>query len=334
MNKNVLKSVLIVIVLLCFLGCANLFENNLSRAFQSSAPQSSAPKSSAPQSSSSQGITPQRAPSRDFVTFSNLNYPTVMYYGANLGYFPPKVREWIMNSAFTKSKMEGASMLNPSLKVFWDKDDNKVLAEAAYTIAQGYVGAGTQKTWGEGAAYSGSSNIARNYGNYAYYQTLRFKYEHSLYVQRLLQTDRAFAEIINFAKQLCSEIEYDWRSFSGYKGPVRPTPGKRLAVCDGYANEVMDKALRLSSVRAVQKWTGPGHAWNVLILTDGRTLFFDLTWFDNEHINEQTGAIYQTDDYGWENITFFEHLFRFSNVGYGSGQFAHNMGKLNKEVKK
>jgi len=76
------------------------------------------------------------------------------------------------------------------------------------------------------------------------------------------------------------------------------------------------------------------HAWNVLKLVDGRTLYFDLTWFDNEHINERTGEIYQKDDYDWRNITFYEHLFRFSNVSYGSGQFAHNQGRFETEIRK
>ena len=30
----------------------------------------------------------------------------------------------------------------------------------------------------------------------------------------------------------------------------------------------MDKALALNSVMAVQKWSSPGHAWNVLELVD------------------------------------------------------------------
>ena len=108
----------------------------------------------------------------------------------------------------------------------------------------------------------------------------------------------------------------------------------RYAVCAGYANEVMEKALALNSVREVQKWRSPGHAWNVLKLVDGRTLYFDLTWFDNEHINHETGEIYQTDDYGWNNITFFEHLFRFSNIGYSTRQFTHNHGRMESEIRK
>jgi hypothetical protein len=231
--------------------------------------------------------------------------------------------------------MEQYYMVDPALKVWWSDDNNAILFEASYTVAAGYGGAGTRKTWGEDARYGGSSSIFVTYGEYAVYKTLRFKYEHKLDVERQLKNDPMFAEIIEFAKQLCTELEYDWASFSGYTGStVIKTPGQRYVVCDGYSNEVMEKALSLNSVKTVQKWTSPGHAWNVLKLVDGRTLYFDLTWFDNETINSQTGVIVQADDYDWENITFYEELFRFSNVGYGTKTFHHDIGTLSKEINK
>jgi len=279
-----------------------------------------------------------KQPQEDFLELpyfnfpDDLTFPKIMHYGANLGYFPPKARDWIVNTAFTKAKMEGASMLNSSLKVWWSDDNNTIFFEASYTIAPGYVGAGTKKTWGTEAKYGGSSSIFDTYSEYAYYQTLRFRYEYDLYMEYFLKKDSVFAEIIDFAKDLCDEIEYDWSSYSGYTGAeaVR-TPGKRYAVCDGYTKEVTDKILVLNSVQSVQRWISPSHAWNVLKLVDGRTLYFDLTWFDNESIDQNTGIVYQTDNYGWFNITFHEHLFRFSNVSYGEKIFNHNTGNFQSE---
>ena len=92
-----------------------------------------------------------RSSEETFVTFSDLVFPEIMWYGANLGYFPPKARDWIMNEQFSKEKMESPSMINPSLRVWWSDCNNKVLMEASYTVAPGYVGAGTIKTWGQGA---------------------------------------------------------------------------------------------------------------------------------------------------------------------------------------
>jgi len=302
MKKLFFRLFALTIVLFCFYGCDN-------------------------------GTTSPETSSEEFVSFTNIVYPEIMYYGANLGLFPPNVRDSLMNTVFTQEIMEQPFIKEPSLKVLWDEDNNSIFIEASYIIAEGYVGAGTLRTWVQGSYYHGSPDIFDTYGKYAVYQTLRFKYEHSLDVERQLKNDPAYAEIIEFAKQLCDELEYDWASYSGYKGPVKPTPGKKYVVCDGYANEVMGKILQLSSVKSVEKWTSPGHAWNVLKLADGRTLYFDLTWFDNEHINSETGEIYQTDDYDWENITFYKHLFRFSNIGYGTRVFHHNIGKFSKEKK-
>jgi hypothetical protein len=259
--------------------------------------------------------------------------PAIMYYGADIGQFPPKVREWIVNVAFTKAKMERDSTVDPQLKIWWSDDGNSVLCEASYIVAPGYVGAGTKKTWGTEARYRGP-NLER-YGQYTKYHTLRFKYDLTREAEYRMAHDPAYAEVIAFAQQLCREIEYDWINFSGYQGP-RPvrTPGMRYAVCEGYSNEVLDKALTLKSVKSAEKWSSPGHAWNVLKLVDGRTLYFDLTWFDNEHIDEKTGLIYQTDDYDWENITFNEDVFRYANVGYKGGVFHHAHGIFDLVVRK
>jgi hypothetical protein len=259
--------------------------------------------------------------------------PVIMYYGANIGQFPPEVRNWIENNAFPKSKMERPAQLNPQLRAWWSDDGNTVMFEASYTVANGYVGAGTRKTWGSGTWYGGT-NLQR-YGQYAKYKTLKFQYDLKRETEYLIANDPAYAEVINFARRLCREIEYDWAAFSAYHGP-RPirTPGMRYAVCAGYSDEVMNKVLSLNCVKSVEEWTSPGHAWNVINLIDGRTLYFDLTWFDNEHIDEKTGKVYQTDDYDWENITFNEDLFRHSNVGYGTTTFNHDQGKFAKIVGK
>jgi len=256
------------------------------------------------------------------------------YYGADLTIFPPKVREWVMNKVFTKEKMEQQAMINPQLKVWWSEDNNAVLAEASYIIAEGYVGEGELRTWGQEARFFGSPAIFDVFGEHAKYHTLRFEWELKQEVEQLLENDPAYAEIIAFAKQLSDEFEYDWTNFTGYRGPAKRTPGKKYFLCDGYANEVMNRILDLNSVQAVQRWVSPGHAWNVVKLTDGRTLYFDLTWFDNEDIDPKTGKIYQTDDYKWANITFNEELFRYSNIGYGDRVFHHELGRFDKEVVK
>ena len=256
----------------------------------------------------------------------------INYYGADLTQFPPRVREWVMNTRFTKDRMEMAYMVNSELRAWWSDDNNVAHFEASYTIAPRYAGAGTRTIWGQNSRYNGSSNIFQRYGEHARFYTFRFNWDFSQLVENMLKNDPMYAEIIDFAMQLSDEIEYDWSNFSEYRGQVRRTPGKRYAICAGYAEEVMEKALRLNSVQSVQWWKTPGHEWNCLILTDGRTLYFDLTWFDNEHINYDTGEIYLRDDYLWMNITFNKEIFD-TCVGH-SGVSYHAIGQLVAERKK
>jgi len=316
MIKNPFKILVIIMILICFFGCKTA------------------------------SVPVKEDPPVEFITLPNIIYPSIMYYGADLGCFPPNVRDWIINTQFAKTKMELPYMMNSSLKAWWSDDNDTVLMEASYIIAPCFIDAGKTRTWGHNASYSGSPELFKIYGKNAHYRTLRFRYDYSLYANNLIKTDSAFAEIINFAKQLSAEIEFDWANYLGYGSLVKKNPGTRQALSGGYADEVMEKALQLNSVKAVQKWTSSGpvsqsgtasqnsHSWNVLKLTDGRTLYFDLSWFDNEKIDLKTGVIYQTDDYDWVNITFYEHLFRFSNIGYGTNVFHHNYGTLDNELSK
>ena len=136
MNKKQLLSAVIMAALVWLIGCVS--------------------------GQSSSGSKPETA--RSPAAQSN---SAVLYYGADLSPFPPKVREWIMNEAYPRHNMEQPAMINPQLRVWWSDDNNAVYAEASYTIASGYVGAGTRKTWGQGTAYRGSSEIFNRYGEFS-----------------------------------------------------------------------------------------------------------------------------------------------------------------------
>ena len=72
------------------------------------------------------------------------------YYGADLIQFPPKIRKWIIDVAFPKSKMEQEHMKDSKLKAWWSEDGNSVFLEASYIIANGYVNKEEIVTWGHG----------------------------------------------------------------------------------------------------------------------------------------------------------------------------------------
>ncbi len=233
--------------------------------------------------------------------------------------------------------MEPVWALNPQLKAWWDEGGNTVFFEASYTIASGYKGAGNRETWGEEAYYRGGESIGKSADGSAHsrYRSFKSRYEIKLLSDYLLKNDAAYAEVVQLAKQLSDEIEYDWANFSAYQGAeVIRTLGKQYAVCSGYSSEVMARALQLESVASVEEWAGANHSWNIINLIDGRMLYVDVTWFDNEHIDHETGKIIETPDYGWGNVTFDENVFNYANVGYGSRDFTHTYGKLiNRAVK-
>jgi len=271
-------------------------------------------------------VTTETKPITPTMEITTIDYSD--YYGAkNLLEFPASVIKWV-ETTFIKEEME-----DPKLNVWWGDDDGRAYAEVSYTVKDGYAGAGEIETFSGSYGYDWNK-LNQEYGEYAKFQTMKFKHEQKVKAEQRMVYDPAFREVIEFVKELCEEFEYDWSNYSKYQGAtVKKTPEKKYAVCSGYSSEV-EKVLELNCVQAVQFWSAPGHAWNVLVLNDNRLLYVDATWFDNEHINETTGEIIQLDDYGWENVTFNEEIFKFSDISYGTGEFTHALGKFDKEITK
>jgi hypothetical protein len=245
-----------------------------------------------------------------------------MWYGADLSDFPPVFVKWVKSENFPKSAMEKEWALNPCFNAAWDQSGNFINFEVSCTVAPGYEDTGSVVILGSG---SYGNDVGSEYGKYAKYRTLKFKWELKKESDRLYKTDPAYRAVIDAVKQMCKEIEYDWASFSAYHGaPVKKTPGMVYYLCEDYSDAAMQKLFTVNYVKKVEKWTLPGvHAWNNVIFKDGRRLYVDVTWFDNERIDPETGRIYETDDYNWENITFNRDLFEHSNIGYGTNIFLH-----------
>jgi len=267
-------------------------------------------------------LTTEITPVMQTMEITSIDYSN--YYGTNLLLFPASVRKWVVED-FSIEDMSEPWMEDPKLNVWWG-DDGRAYVEVTFTVD------GTTESFVGGSYGYDEAKLTQKYGEYAKFQTLKFKHELKIEAEQRMLNDPAFAEIIAFAKKLCEEIEYDWSN--AYKINVKKTPGKRQAMCSGYADEVKETVLQLNCVKAVQLWSAPDHAWNVLVLEDGRTLYFDLTWFDNEYIDEANRKIIQLDDYRWANITFDEELFKYSGIGYGTGEFTHALGKFEREIKK
>lgn len=176
--------------------------------------------------------------------------------------------------------------------------------------------------------YGDSASIIRMYGRHAKYHSLKYDLELEKKVRKLLKNDTIYQKIIQVAKRSCEEIQYDWSNFTNYKGHIpSKTSDKRLCVCEGYADEVCEQFIKIPGITSIEKWHGANHAWNVINLENGRQLYVDLCWFDNETIDERTGRIIELDDYNWRNITYDKDEFTYAGIGYGTYQYCHAYGR-------
>jgi hypothetical protein len=222
---------------------------------------------------------------------------------ADMSEFPMVVRRWASTEVEPKyGKVLSARWLNPY--------------QVEMTTDKGYI-------W----TYGDSLSLKKVYGQHALYQSLMYRHQIEQRVEHLMATDSAYRQIAEVAMRLVHEIEYDWAAISGYNGKFVPSPHKRQAVCEGYVVEFTEALQDLACVSSVEKWTGANHAWNVLELTDGRTLYADLCWFDGEIPDARTGKTSETEEYNWMNLTFDTEEFLYSNVGFSSGMFCHVYGE-------
>ena len=125
--------------------------------------------------------------------------------------------------------------------------------------------------------------------------------------------DRDFRQIVDIIeREVGTKLQYDWDSF--YRGTSRSYQESLrvgLGVCDVYARRVQEVLTERGYV--VERWRSSrgNHAWNQVILPNGRILYVDATWYDNAYDNHPTNRF--PDAYNPWYITydkrFFEHGF-------------------------
>jgi len=121
---------------------------------------------------------------------------------------------------------------------------------------------------------------------------------------------RRIVDIIE--REVVTKLQYDWDSY--YKRTTRSyqeSVNAGVGVCDVYAQRVVETLTEIGY--AVEKWSSSrgNHAWNHVILPDGRILYIDATWYDNCYDNHPTNRSYDGYDpwYITYNKEVFEHGF-------------------------
>lgn len=125
--------------------------------------------------------------------------------------------------------------------------------------------------------------------------------------------DSAFSAIEKVVLQIATEYDYDFLSGYGIKVKYR-SPYIKKGVCDTYADAVMTAFRTHPLVASVEKWSSTigNHAWNVIVLKNGRKLYCDATWYDGNSIDND-GYVVTIPEKSPVNLTF--DIDEFNSLG-------------------
>jgi hypothetical protein len=109
------------------------------------------------------------------------------------------------------------------------------------------------------------------------------------------------------------KLQYDWKDFLGIeKHTYEQALRLGVGVCDGYARQVV-QVLTNAGYKA-EKWSSRigAHAWCQVIMSNGKILYIDATWYDNCYENHPTSKNQEAYSpyYITYNKSFFEHGYR------------------------
>ncbi|MDR0473516.1 MAG: hypothetical protein LBH43_07600 [Treponema sp.] len=170
---------------------------------------------------------------------------------------------------------------------FFYNDEGNACLEFTVSAKHGYTWpapAWVGYTWGNTNGSIGNGKI-----RYALTKKLSDEAQYRMDQRR---KDRTFREIEKVVLHIAGEYQYDWESAYGIHVKYR-NPKVKKAVCDGYSNAVTEKLVKHPLAAKVEKWASAvgNHAWNVLILKDGRRLYCDSTWYQGNSIDDEGYAV-------------------------------------------
>jgi hypothetical protein len=162
-------------------------------------------------------------------------------------------------------------------------------------------------TWGNSSGSIGNDEIR--------YTITKKKKDEAQYRIEERRKDPVFKEIEKVVLQIATEYDYDY--YGAYRKTVKyRDPNVKKAVCDGYADATVRALRNHPLVSTVEKWTSSigGHAWNVIVLKDGRRLYCDATWYDSNGVDDE-GYVIHIPAQNPVDLTFDKNEF---NTGGGA----------------
>ena len=159
-------------------------------------------------------------------------------------------------------------------------------------------------TWGNTSGVIGLNQIL--------YTRTRKMSDEADYRINARRSDPAFIEIERVVLQIATEYDYDFPAI-GIQARYR-SPNVRRAVCEGYSNAVAAAFRNHQLVARVETWSSAAgnHAWNVIVLNDGRKIYCDATWYDGNSI-DSSGYVVNIPVRDPVNLTF--DIDEFNSLG-------------------
>ena len=127
--------------------------------------------------------------------------------------------------------------------------------------------------------------------------------------------DRDFRQVVDIIeREVVTKLQYDWDSY--YKRTNRSyqeSLNAGVGICDVYAQRV--KEILTERGYVVEKWSSSrgNHAWNHVIMPNGKILYVDATWYDNCYDNHPTNRF--VDAYDPWYITYDKRVFEHGYNG-------------------
>jgi len=181
---------------------------------------------------------------------------------------------------FLRKNSSSASDLQ--YRFFYDEKGDACL-EFTVTPKKGY-------TWSEPTWVANTwGNIKGTIGNgktkYVLTKKMADEAQHRMDQRR---KDRVFAEIEKVVLRVAKKYQYDFKSAYGISVKYR-NPYIKKAVCGGYADAVAEAFKNHPLVEKAEVWSSSigNHAWNAIVLKDGRKVYCDATWYQGNSIDER-----------------------------------------------
>jgi len=181
-------------------------------------------------------------------------------------------------------------------RFYYDKEGNAVAEIIFINTKDSRKQRTTKQTWKENESSIGNDEIK--------YTLTKKQKDIADYRIEQRRKDATFTEIEKIVLQVA--LEHDYNFEEAYNTQVKyRNPNIKKAVCDGYANAVIEAFENHPLVEKVEKWSSNinKHAWNVIILKDGRKIYCDATWYDGNKIDNE-GYVINIPKQNPVNLTF------------------------------